>query len=388
MQPSFIAKSAFVLLLAGGVLAQTSSKSAGTKTGTAKRSTRPAAASAGTPGLPTKATVQSFLKHMFNYQPALTYDIKDIKSLPGTQIADVDIAFHDPKTPGNEEKHLYVMPDHKHAIAGTAAEFDATPPKTISGLPTQPAVVEFVKKHFLPNAASLQTDIRNSNIPGIADVTVAVSGGQSAGKLYITTDGKWVLTGEVIPFGADPFAATRAALAKGNGITKGPANAPVTIVEFSDLECPACRAAQPVVDQLLAQEPDVRFVFQSFPLEQIHPWAMRAAKYADCVGHDNNAAFWKFVENTYADQPNISPSNVDQKLLDIAAAAGADKNKIKACVDKPDTQARIWASQALGKEVEVQGTPTVFINGRKVASVAATGVENMKMLVEGAKRDK
>jgi protein-disulfide isomerase len=219
-------------------------------------------------------------------------------------------------------------------------------------------------------------------------VTVSVNNGQQGGKLYITTDGQWVLTGEVIPFGADPFAATRTALAKGSGISKGPANAPVTVVEFSDLECPACKAAQPVVDQLLAQEPDVRFVFQHFPLEQMHPWAFRAAQYADCVGRENNGAFWKFIENVYADQPNISTTNVDQKLTDIAGSAGADKSKIKACIDDPTTKAHIWASQQLGKSVEVQGTPTVFINGRKVASVAATGVDNMKMLIEGAKKDK
>lgn len=392
MQRSLIAKSALIFIMAGSVLAQTSSK-AGSKTGS-KTGTKPATKStAATPaagGLPSKATIQSFLKHMFNYQPTLSFDVKEVKLLPGTQIADCLVDFKDSKNAqASGERHLYVLADRKHAIAGAVAAFDSAEPKIQNGLPTQNAVTEFVRKHFMQGStAPMQSDIRKSDLPGIAEVTVSVNNGQQGGKLYVTTDGQWVLTGEPIPFGADPFAATRAALAKGNGITKGPANAAVTVVEFSDLECPACKAAQPVVDQVLAQEPDVRFVFQHFPLEQMHPWAFRAAQFADCVGRENNGAFWKFIENVYADQPNISTSNVDQKLMDIAGSAGADKNKIKACLDDPSTKAHIWASQQLGKSVEVQGTPTVFINGRKVANVAATGVENMKMLIEGAKKDK
>jgi len=314
--------------------------------------------------------------------------VKEIKTLPGTQIADVGVTFQE-GTGGPDERHLYVLSDRKHAIAGSIAPFDAAEPKMQNGLPTQNAVIEFVRKHFMQgSSAPVQTDIRKSDLPGIADVTVAVAGGQSGGKLYVTTDGQYVMTGESIPFSADPFGPTRALLAKANGVVKGPANAAVTVVEFSDLQCPACKAAQPVVDEVLKQEPDVRFVFQHFPLEGMHPWAFRAAQYADCVGRDNNGAFWQFVEKVYADQPNISTSNVDQKLFDIAGASGANKDKVKACVDDPATKARIWTSQQLGKQVEVSGTPTVFINGRKVANVSSSGVEGMKMLIEGAKKDK
>lgn len=394
MQRSLIAKSALIFLLAGGLLAQTSSKSGSTKKPAAKPATKSGATktSAGTKttgALPTKATVLSFLHHMFNYQPNMTFDVKDIKPLPGTQIADVAIDFK-AGSAKPEEKHLYVLSDRKHAIAGAATAFDAPEPKMENGLPTQAAVIEFVRKHFLPSStAGMQTNIRKSDhLPGIAEVTVAVQGGQAGGRLYVTTDGQWVFTGEEVPFGADPFASTRAALAKGNGISKGPATSPVTVVEFSDLECPACKAAQPTVDQVLAQEPDIHFVFQNFPLDQIHPWAFRAALYADCIGRENNTAFWKFVENTYADQSNISTTTVDSKLLDIAAGAGADRNRIKACVESPDTKAHVWASQALGREVEVQGTPTLFINGRKVASVTGAGVDNIKMLIEAAKKTK
>jgi protein-disulfide isomerase len=377
MQPRFTAKIGIILLAAGSLLAQSASKSKSAGAKPAAKS--PAASSA----LPSRATLDSFMKHMFSYQKDFGYEVKDIKQLPGTNIADVSVTLKFPgKSP--DDSHLVVLADRKHAIAGNVLPFDSPGNKMANGLPTQEAVTQFVHKYLLPNnSIPIQSDIRKSDtLPGIAEVTVVA--GQNSGKIYVTTDGNWAFTGEVIPFGADPFAATRAALAKGNGISKGPANAPVTIVEFSDLECPACKAAQPIVDQVLAQEPDVHFVFQNFPLEQIHPWSFRAAQYADCIGRANNAAFWKFVEATYADQPNINKDNVDQKLLDIAGSSGADKNAVKQCVDQPSTKANIWASQQLGKQVEVQGTPTVFINGRKVANVRA-GAESMKMLVDAEK---
>jgi hypothetical protein len=65
----------------------------------------------------------------------------------------------------------------------------------------------------------------------------------------------------------------------------------VTIVEFGDLQCPACKAAQPTIEALVAAEPQARFVFQNFPLE-MHNWAAKGAAYADCVGRASNDAFW------------------------------------------------------------------------------------------------
>ena len=90
--------------------------------------------------------------------------------------------------------------------------------------------------------------------------------------------------GDIIPFGAKPFDPVKKELEKGiTGPSRGPKDAPVTIVEFGDLQCPACKAAQPAIEALIAAEPSARFVFQNFPLE-MHNWAAKGAAYADCVG--------------------------------------------------------------------------------------------------------
>ena len=125
-----------------------------------------------------------------------------------------------------------------------------------------------------------------------------------------------------------------------NGPSRGPANAPVTLVEFSDLQCPHCKDAQPNIEKLLAEDKNIRVVFQSFPLP-MHDWAMKGALYADCVAHSSNDAFWKFIDGIFAAQSDITASNADEKLTGLADAAGVKGTEIAACAAKPETTTRL-----------------------------------------------
>ena len=196
----------------------------------------------------------------------------------------------------------------------------------------------------------------------MAEVTVVLASpqGQQLTRFYVAPDGQHALVGEIIPFGAQPFDPAKQLLEKGiTGPERGPKDAPVTIVEFGDLQCPACKAAQPTIEALVAAEPTARFVFQNFPLE-MHNWAAKGAAYADCVGRASNDAFWKFVSKTYETQSDITAENADEKLTAIADGAGVKGADIAACAAKPETKAHVDASIALGKSVDVTGTPTAF----------------------------
>jgi protein-disulfide isomerase len=211
-------------------------------------------------------------------------------------------------------------------------------------------------------------DIRPSEMPGLADVTVVITNAQGANqnRLLISSDGKHAIAGDVIPFGAKPFEDAREKLEKGvNGPAKGAAKGAVTIVEFSDMQCPHCAKAAPVIEQLLALEPEAHFIFQNFPLP-MHNWAEKAAGYVDCLGRASNDAVWKFIQKTFEAQAAITEANVDEKLKAIVTESGGNADEIAACAVKPDTKARIEASIALGKSVAVNGTPALFINGRNV----------------------
>ncbi len=270
---------------------------------------------------------------------------------------------------------LKTRPAAKPASAATSAS---------TALPSEDTVNSFLFQWFGYDTTATWkvNDIKPSELPGLADVSIVVTNAQGSNpiRLLVSSDGKHAITGDILPFGAKPFADARAKLEKGvNGPAKGPEKAPVTIVEFSDMQCPHCAKAAPAIDQLLAQEPDARFVFQNFPLP-LHNWAEKAAGYVDCIGRSSNDAVWKFVQKTFEDQANITEANVDEKLKAIATAAGANADEVSACAVKPETKTRIEASLALGKSVGVTGTPTLFINGRSVPG--GTPVDLLKKIVD------
>src|ERR1017187_7917811 len=224
-----------------------------------------------------------------------------------------------------------------------------------TGLPTEDAVNSFLFQMFGydPAITGKVTDIRPSEVQGLAEVSVVITNAQGSNpnRFLVSPDGKRAITGDILPFGAKPFDDARTKLEKGvNGPAKGPAKAPVTIVEFSDMKCPHCQKVAPAIEQLLAQEPEAHFVFQNFPLPA-HNWAEKAAGYVDCVGRTTNGrassdAVWKFIQKTFDEQANITESNADEKLKAIATAAGANGDEIATCAAKPDTKARVEASVA------------------------------------------
>jgi protein-disulfide isomerase len=253
-----------------------------------------------------------------------------------------------------------------------------------SALPAEETVNSFLFQTFGYDAAITWkvVNIRPSEIAGLAEVTVVVTNpqGSNPNKLLVSSDGKHAVTGDILPFGARPFEEARVKLEKGvNGPAKGPAKAQVTVVEFSDMQCPHCQKVAPMVETLLAQEPDVHFVFQNFPLPS-HNWAEKAAGYVECVGQSSNEAVWKFIAKAFEDQTNITEANADEKLKAIATASGANADEAAACAVKPETKARIQASVALGRSVGVNGTPTLYINGRSVSG--GVPVDTMKKIVD------
>jgi protein-disulfide isomerase len=259
-----------------------------------------------------------------------------------------------------------------------------------SSLPTEETVNSFLQQTFGYDSSVTWkiASIKPSAADGMAEVDVVLANpqGQQVTTFYVAPDGRHALVGDMIPFGAKPFAPARESLEKGiNGPSRGRANGAVLIVEFSDLQCPHCKDAQPILDKLLADEPNARFVFQNYPLPQ-HNWAAKAAAYVDCIGRSNKDAVWKFIQQTFEDQSNITESNADEKLGAIAEKSGAVAADAATCAAKPETKKRVDDSVALGTAVGVNATPTLYVNGRRISNMNALPYDILKELVEfGAK---
>ena len=260
------------------------------------------------------------------------------------------------------------------SVAQTSNAAPANSAKATSGsaatIPGDATFNAFLKKMFgwNPDLTWKLIEIKPSEASGISEATVVFSTpqGQQVQRIYVTADQKHAFSGEIIPFGADPFAAARDVLKAASGPSHGPKDASLTIVEFGDLECPACQRAQPNINKLIEEEPKVRLIFQNFPLVTIHKWAMTGAKYLDCFGRQNNDAAWKFISLAYEHQAEVNEQNVDQMLKGYVKDAGGMPDAVAACVAQPETEKRVRESMALGEKLDINSTPTFYINGRKL----------------------
>ncbi|HEV2288143.1 MAG TPA: thioredoxin domain-containing protein [Candidatus Acidoferrales bacterium] len=218
-----------------------------------------------------------------------------------------------------------------------------------------------------------------AKVPDLLEVPVQVvnQGHTETGTVYVTKDGKYMFRGEIRDLDANPFEANLAKLTTPDSPSIGPANASVTVVDFSDFECPHCRELYTILKSVEPEFPQVRFVFKNFPLVEIHPWAMTAALAAQCMAQTSTQAFLKFQGDVFDNQDSITPDNVWQNLSTFAAGDGLSPDSLHECIIAPQAKARVDADIAEGKSLDVESTPTLFINGRPVIGGDQATLENI-----------
>jgi len=143
------------------------------------------------------------------------------------------------------------------------------------------------------------------------------------------------------------------------GPSRGAADAPVTIVEFEDFQCPFCKKALSTVDEILSRYRDkVRLVHRDFPLQPLHPASVKAHEAARCA--EEQGKFWQYRDLLYKSAPAASPEQLD----DYALRAGLNITAFKECTDSDKFKTLVLKDESDGEHLGVQGTPAFFINGR------------------------
>lgn len=222
---------------------------------------------------------------------------------------------------------------------------------------------------FGPDVVLLVGPLKDTSVEGLMETNVDVTIGENkeAAKFYVSKDGKFLFRGEMSDMTKDPLAENRAKIQMKDAPTLGDPIAPVTLVEYSDFECPVCRNLHDVLRGILPNYAGkLRVVFKDFPIEQLHPWARTAAIAGRCAYQQNPAAFWKIYDLIYDNQELISAANAWTKMTEYAAQSGVDADTFKSCMASAQAAAAINASSANGALLEVSSTPTVFINGRRL----------------------
>jgi protein-disulfide isomerase len=154
----------------------------------------------------------------------------------------------------------------------------------------------------------------------------------------------------------------------------GPTSAPVTIVEFSDFQCPFCSRAEPVVDEVMKKYGDkVRLVFRDYPLS-FHPNAEVAAMGAECA--EEQGKYWEMHKAMFANQQKLAAAD----LVETAGGIGIDKDKFKSCLDSGKYRTEVQKDFQDGQKAGVTGTPTFFING--IMIVGARNVDSFSEIID------
>jgi protein-disulfide isomerase len=165
--------------------------------------------------------------------------------------------------------------------------------------------------------------------------------------------------------------ADQAVLVGTNRPTKGPAEAVVTVVEFSDLQCPACRSVEPLVSSLSQQYPDkVRVIYRHFPLVNIHKYALLASHASMAAASEGK--FWEFHDKLFDTQTDwsalSSEDEVKNKFVEYAQELGIDKAVFLEKIDSDAIKQVVAEDLAVATQLKVDSTPTFYVNGRKLTA--------------------
>jgi protein-disulfide isomerase len=297
-------------------------------------------------------------------------------SLPALQAAAQQGAPAAPSVPAPAAAPVFPKPDPENFTAAT---------------PTKETVNAFLdaswgydSSRFWQVQAILKTPVE-----GISKVVILVGDKEGKGKpagvqFFVLPGGKYLMAqDEIIPFGEHPYAENRAVVRqRADGPYRGSALKDLEIVEFADFQCPHCKEAQANLDKLAVDFPKARIVFETFPLERIHPEAKLAAAYGVCVARQGYSdAFFTFAAAVFEGQEGLETADGATLTLNSAASkAGQDPAKIAACAASPATDAAVEAQVKLARDLNINQTPMLMVNGRQIPANAP--YETIKKIIE------
>jgi protein-disulfide isomerase len=268
---------------------------------------------------------------------------------------------------------LSVLLPTGRASAQTPTATPAPAPTSPQSNPLKPEALQSIEKYLRnlfawgPEFQLKLGTVVASPAPDIYEVPIeiTVNGQTDTGSVFVTKDAQFLIRGEIKSMKLDPFAENRAKIHLEDTPFRGPATAKVTVVDYSDFECPHCAQLYRNLKALETKYPQVKFVSKSFPLVQIHPWALQAAIGAQCALNQSQQAYWQVHDALFDNQDVLSADNIWDKLIAFAEKAGVPADTFRACMTSPDSKAAVQRQIEEGQSLKLQSTPTIYINGRE-----------------------
>lgn len=264
-------------------------------------------------------------------------------------------------------KSKSATPAGTNTAASTSGKADSLSPEQIHRIQTE------IRSHYNvpPQVSVVISDPKPGNTPGYDDVTITLTNGtqSSPHEFLLSKDRATLAHLEKFDISQDVMSKIDV---KGRPLRGNP-EAKVTIVNFDDFECPFCSHMHSTLFNSVFKDyaGKIRVIYKDYPLFEIHPWAIHAAVDGNCLGDQNNQAYWDFADYVHGNQKAVGGKSLQEAFANLDAAAKdqgqkhqVDQDKLQACIKKQDESA-VRASIAEGDKLEVDSTPTMFINGER-----------------------
>jgi protein-disulfide isomerase len=235
-------------------------------------------------------------------------------------------------------------------------------------------LVQHIREDYKISEATSLTmgPFHDSDLPNLLATTVTAENGNQKRiqDFYITKDNRFLVLGNVLNLGLefrpDQLREALRTIVTTHQPSQGPAHAPVTIVEYADLECPMCGRLHEFFEKDLLPKygHKVRVIFKEFPLVKIHDWALTAAVANQCVYDIKREAYAPYRSLIFQNQSATNATNVRDNLLGYADQVGVDRVRLAGCLDSKASLQRVDEGTREAKQLEISSTPTCFINGR------------------------
>jgi protein-disulfide isomerase len=334
----------------------------------------------------TSATNQKIIQYVrekFGIPDNVKLTLSPFQNSEYTDFYKTEISVDDGKQ--KKSQPALVTKDGHYLVMGDVVVASPAEQRNVAAHPsaTDKKIVDYVRTKFkVPADVELTVGpFHDSQFADFYETTIYGQKGQkkSATPAFLTKDGRYTVIGSVYNLGTDPRREVEATINLRDQPSVGPANAPVTIVEFADLECPTCAEMHKFIEtQLIPKYGNkIRMVFKEFPLVTIHDWSLQAAIANQCAYQINPADYVRYRSIIFESQGMINAANVRQLLLDFGKRAGVSQLKLSVCMDSKASLPRVEADMEEGRKLGVMSTPTLFINGTPVVGLVPEQIYGM-----------
>lgn len=235
------------------------------------------------------------------------------------------------------------------------------------------ALAEHIRETYnVPGAVEITVAAPvEAGVPGFKKAAITFKRGESSQQdtVWVSDNGKHYLLGGFKDLTSNPDQERLAKLDLSASPSRGPKKAPVTVVQYTDFECPFCQKGYEIMQEKILKEypGKVRWVYKSLPLNSIHPMAEPAAMGAECAKLQGEDKFWKVHDALFAAQRELRPDTLADKLAEYVKAAGGDVKAFEACYEAKKTLPAVNKDAAEAESLGISGTPAFLVNGHLVS---------------------